>query len=368
MSLLLLYMGLALGISFLCSVAEAVLLSVTPSYVAYLEQQGRRTGPLLARLKQNIDRPLAAILSLNTIANTAGAAGVGAQAATVFGSESVGIVSAILTFLILVCSEIIPKTLGSVYWRGLSPTVAIGVRILTWLLFPLVIMAEQITRLISSKESGRSFNREEFGALAQMGAQLGHLAPREYRILGNLLRFRSYKVEGIMTPRTVMFALPEKMSLSQVLDKHDKLPFSRIPIYQQDLDDITGFVLKNDILLNHARGRGDHTLKDFKRELRAIPESISLFDSFEFLLDHREHIALVVDEYGGIEGLVTLEDVVETLLGLEIVDEADVTVDMRALAKARWKKHGERLGIKHYSEENTDAPTADSNTNNNASS
>lgn len=345
MFLLFLYMGLALGISFLCSVAEAVLLSVTPSYVAYLEQNGQRTGPLLAHLKANIDRPLAAILSLNTIANTAGAAGVGAQAAVVFGSKSVGIVSAILTLLILIFSEIIPKTLGSVYWRSLSPIVAWGVKILSWLLFPLVIMAEQLTRLIGKKGECDTFNREEFGALAHMGAQLGHLSPREYRILGNLLRFRSYKVEGVMTPRTVMFALSEEMCLAKVFEENDEIPFSRIPLYREDLDDITGFVLKNDILLQHARGDAESKLKEFRRELSAIPETISLFNTFEFLLDHREHIALVVDEYGGIEGLVTLEDVVETLLGLEIVDEADINVDMRSLAKARWQKHAQRLGI-----------------------
>lgn len=347
MFLLFLYMALALGISFLCSVAEAVLLSVTPSYIAFLEQEGRRTGRILALLKDNIDRPLAAILSLNTIANTAGAAGVGAQAAVVFGNRAVGIVSAILTFLILVFSEIIPKTLGSVYWRGLSPVVAHGVRFLTWALLPLVLMAEQITRIISRGGAGNTFSREEFGALARHGAKIGDLAPREFRILGNLLRFESSTVEEIMTPRTVVFALQEDMPLSQVFEEHDSIPFSRIPIYCEEMDDITGFVLKNDLLLHQAQGETDLPIREFRRELRAIPETGTLFNAFEFLLDHREHIALVVDEYGGVEGILTLEDVVETLLGHEIVDEADITVDMQAFAKERWKKHAEDLGIEH---------------------
>lgn len=343
--LLIFYALLALGVSFLCSIAEAVLLSVTPSFVAFLEQENKTAGRLMARLKRNIDRPLAAILSLNTIAHTAGAAGVGAEAARVFGSKSVGIVSAVLTLLILVLSEIIPKTIGSVYWRKLAPLTACGVHVLTVALFPLVILSEQITRLIAPEGKAKSFSREEFGALATLGAEEGHLAKKEYRILGNLLRFRSYKVHEVMTPRTVVFALKETTTVGEVFRKYTNIPFSRIPLYGETLDDAGGFVLKNDIMLQKAEGRTDTPLHELKRPLKAIPETASLFNAFEFLLDNREHIALVVDEYGGLEGIVSLEDLVETLFGLEIVDEADVTVDMRELAKARWEKQAQQLGI-----------------------
>ncbi|MFW5996574.1 MAG: CNNM domain-containing protein [Lentisphaeria bacterium] len=343
--LLALYALLALGVSFLCSVAEAVLLSVTPSFVAFLEQQNKTSGRLLGRLKRNIDRPLAAILSLNTIAHTAGAAGVGAEAARILGSKSVGIVSAILTLLILILSEIIPKTIGSVYWRKLAPLTACGVHFFTMCLYPLVILSEQITRLIAPGGKAKSFSREEFGALASIGAEEGHLAKSEYRILGNLLRFRSHKVHEVMTPRTVAFALQETVTVGYVFRKYTNIPFSRIPVYRENLDDVTGFVLKNDIVLSKAEGRTETPLYEFKRSLKAIPESASLFNAFELLLDQREHIALVVDEYGGVEGIVTLEDLVETLFGLEIVDEADVTVDMRELAKARWEKQAQQFGI-----------------------
>lgn len=328
----------------MCSIAEAVLLTIPPSYVAHLEQQGQRSGRVLARLKHNIDNPLAAILTLNTIANTAGATGVGAQAAVVFGSKSVGIVSAVLTFLILVCSEIIPKTLGSVYWRKLVGPVANGVQALTWILYPFVILARLLTRLIAKRAESSPFRREEFSALAQLGAQHGHLSPKEYRIVGNLLRFRSYTVHDIMTPRTVVMAFQEDTTANDALAGDTDIPYTRLPIYKDDADTITGFVLKTDLLVKQASG-DNPPLRELKRELKVLPETTSLLNAFEFLVDQREHIALAVDEYGGVAGIITLEDVVETLLGLEIVDEADVTVDMQALARARWRKHAERHGI-----------------------
>ena len=353
--LLTIYAAIALGLSFLCSIAEAVLLSVTPSHVAYMEQQNCKSGRIMGRLKRNIDRPLSAILTLNTVAHTAGAAGVGAQASAIFGSKSVGITSAILTFLILVLSEIIPKTLGSVYWRKLAPITACGVYTLTVVLYPVVLFCEQITKIFAGGGQTKAFTREEFSALASLGAQEGHLSQKEYRILGNLLRFRSYKVHDIMTPRTVVFALHEDTTVNEVFDKYSSIPFSRIPLYRSSRDEITGFVLKNDIMLNKAEGKGSNPLKDFCRNLKAIPETSSLFDTFEFLLDNREHILLVVDEYGGMEGIVTTEDVVETLLGLEIVDEADVTVDMQSLARSRWERHAQRLGIeKDFSEKSSE--------------
>jgi len=336
---------IALGFSFLCSIAEAVLLSVTPSYVALLEQEGKRSGKLLRRLNEDLGRPLAAILSLNTIAHTVGATGVGMQSAVIFGSASLGIVSAILTFLILVFSEIIPKTLGVVYWRSLAPPVTRGVMIMIWLMYPLVWLSEKLTRLLSKRDAADIFSREEFTAMVRLGVEEGQIDERESRIVRNLLRFPKLRVKDIMTPRTVVFALPENMTIDQILEENPEISFSRIPIFEDSHDDINGFVLKSDILLAQARDQHEARLSTFKREIRSIPEIASLSSLFEFLLEKREHILLVVDEYGGMEGVVTLEDLIETLLGLEIVDETDKTIDMRALARAQWKKRARGFGL-----------------------
>lgn len=335
MTLLFVYMALALGISFFCSICEAVLLSVTPAFVAHAADEGRRGSRLLCRLESNVDRPLAAILTLNTVANTAGATAVGAQASSEFGSSSVGLVSGILTFLILVCSEIVPKTLGSVHWRRLACPAAIAIHGLTWLLAPVVWATERFTRFLARGGEQDVSRRAELGAMAKVGADYGDLAPQEYRILGNLLRFRSWKVESIMTPRTVVFALPEETNVSAAVAPHSDVPFSRIPVYHECIDQTTGFVLKQDILQHQALGHKDIPLREFKRPLRSLPETACLLAAFEAFLENDDHIALVVDEYGGVEGVVTLEDVVETLLGKEIVDETDVTVDMRQLARNR---------------------------------
>ena len=349
MLLLLLYGALALSCSFLCSIAEAVLLSIPPSHIAALEQGGTRSARLLRDFKANIDRPLAAILSLNTIAHTVGAAGVGAQAAVVFGSRAVGLTSAILTLLILVLSEIIPKTLGAVYWRALTPVVVPFVQVLIWVLYPLVLLSEQLTKFLTPPDAQKGMTRDEFAALATLGEQQGHLKAKESRILKNLLRLQSVTVQDIMTPRTVILRLPEDMTVSEVLTQHPQLPFSRLPIYRGTPDDITGFVLKTDILLSQAPAQDPQKetgqLHSLKRDIQAIPHTASLSDAFDTLLDQRAHLALVVDEYGGVAGLVTLEDLLETLLGFEIVDEADTTVDMQVLAREQWKKRAERAGF-----------------------
>jgi CBS domain containing-hemolysin-like protein len=345
MTLLIVYVLIALVFSFLCSVAEAVLLSITPSFIATLEKKGKPAGKLLHQLKQDVDRPLAAILSLNTIAHTVGAVGAGAQAAVVFGSAYIGIASAILTLLILVLSEIIPKTLGATYWRTLAPFVGRFVWALVWVLYPLVLLSDQLTKLFSGEERPKVFRHEEFAALADLGAREGALEVKESRILKNLLRFRSLKIRDILTPRTVVFALQEDMTVDDYLKNHPKSPFSRIPVYGKDRDDITGFVLKDDLVLAHARDWHGARLNEFKRPLEALPGTVSLYNFLEFLLDQRIHIILVVDEYGCMEGIATLEDAVETLLGLEIVDEADKTVDMQALARAQWEKRAKNFQL-----------------------
>lgn len=343
--LLVVYLLIALGFSFLCSVAEAVLLCVSPSYIATLRAEGRAAGALLDRLKANVERPLAAILSLNTIAHTVGAAGVGAQAQTVFGSRYVGLTSAVLTLLILILSEIIPKTLGAVYWRSLAPGMARVVGLLIWLMYPLVVMSEWIGRRLAPGQPFPTVTREEVAALAARGAEEGHLADEESRILTNLFRLRVLKVRDIMTPRTVVLSLPASMTVGQAMEKHPKLQFTRIPLYSDQPDHIEGFLLKTDLLLAHTRNHDDAPLREFKRDIITVPETASLSRLLETLMDSRAHIAHVVDEYGGAAGLVTLEDLIETLLGLEIVDEADKTVDMQALARQRWKQRARELGL-----------------------
>jgi len=345
MSLLITYVLIALVFSFFCSIAEAVLLSVSKPFIAALENKGKRAGKTLRKLKDNINRPLAAILTLNTIAHTVGAAGAGAQAAIVFGSDYLGMASAVLTLLILIFSEIIPKTLGARYWRNLATIFAPMLRYLVWGLFPFVLLAEALTKGLANTTELKGFSREEFAAMADLGAQEGQLEAKESRILKNLFRFRQSTTKNIMTPRTVVFALQENMTIEQFLEHHHQTPFSRIPIYNRDRDDITGFVLKDDILLAQARNLHNSQLHEFKREIKAVSSHNSVAALFEYLLDNKEHIALVVDDYGGMEGIVTLEDVVETLLGLEIVDEADETVDMQALARALWEKRARRVGL-----------------------
>jgi CBS domain containing-hemolysin-like protein len=353
MGLLLLYVALALGVSFLCSIMEAVLLSVTPSYVAALEREGSAMGKRLHAMKEDIDRPLSAILSLNTIAHTVGAAGAGAQAAVVFGEAYTGVIAGILTLLILVLSEIIPKTLGAVYWRTIAPAV---VRILVptiLLMWPLVKLSQGLTYLLSPDEDEAAFSREEFTAMAELGEEEGVFEEKESRILRNLFRFNSLRVKDVMTPRTVVFDLPEGKTIGEVVEEHDEFRFSRIPVYDDTPDDVTGYVLKDEMLLRAAQEELEVPLEEIAREILVVRETLPLPDLLERLLDRLEHIALVVDEYGGVAGVVTMEDVVETLLGLEIVDEADSVEDMQALARQQWFKRARELGV--VSEEAFDA-------------
>jgi CBS domain containing-hemolysin-like protein len=360
MGLLALYVALAIGVSFLCSMMEAVLLSVTPSYVAAMEREGSAVGQRLHQFKENIDRPLAAILSLNTIAHTVGAAGVGAQAAVVFGEAYTGIVAAVLTLLILVLSEIIPKTVGAVYWRTLTPPV---VRFLTGTIiamWPLVKLSQGLTHLLSQDEDEAAFSREEFTAMAELGEEEGVFEEKESRILRNLFRFNSLRVKDVMTPRTVIFNLPENTTIGDVVEEHDEFRFSRIPVYDDDPDDITGYVLKDEMLLRAAQEEFDITLAEMARDILVVHETLPLPDLLERLLDRLEHIALVVDEYGGVAGVVTMEDVVETLLGLEIVDEADSVEDMQALARKQWFRRARELGmVSADALETPDAPDAE---------
>lgn len=344
--LLVTYLGTAIALSFLCSVAEAVLLSITPSYIVDLKAKRPKLGLAMQRLRQdNVDQSLAAILTLNTIAHTAGAVGSGAKATVVFGSAWVGVFSAIATLLILFLSEIIPKTLGAVHWRQLAAPTAFFVRGLIVILYPLIRVSELLTRLVSGGKQTHVFSRDEFIAMAGVGEESGQIDPRESRILRNLFRMSTLRARDVMTPRPVMVALQRDMSISEALETTSADPFSRIPIYAADMDGITGFVLKDEMLQAEANDEGGGALHTLSRELPSVPDSMPLSNLLEFLLDRRQQIALVVGEYGDTQGLVTLEDVVETLLGNEIVDEMDRVTDMRHLARQRWKRRAAARGL-----------------------
>jgi len=360
MGLLILYLSLAIGISFFCSILEAVLLSVTPSYIAMMEKERPHTGRLLSRLKGDIDKPLSAILSLNTIANTGGAAGVGAQAQAVFGEVYITIISIALTLMILVFSEIIPKTVGAKYWRVLAGAAARVLQVLIVVLFPLVLLSRGITHLMSREEKQQSFSREEFSALADLGTEEGIFQEKESRIFKNLIRFRSLRAKDIMTPRTVVVAFPEKETVEEVFRQQEEIRVSRIPVFQSNRDNITGYVLKNDLLVSLAKNETNRLLREFRREIMILPDLLKLVDLFERLLEKQEHIAVLVDEYGGLSGIVTMEDVVETLLGMEIIDEADNIRDMQVLARQRWRERAKRLGLVEQGEErNVDNVTSE---------
>lgn len=345
MILLFLYLALAICISFLCSVLEAALLSFTPSFIANFQQQNVKNGKRLMKLKENIDQPLSAILSLNTVAHTVGAAGVGAQSARVFGDQYVGVTSAVLTLLILIFSEIIPKTLGAKYWKDLGHFTVYSLKIIVTLTYPLVWLSNKITRVINRKKGNNSISRSELSALAEWGREEGVFHESESRIIKNLIFLRRIKVSDVMTPRTVVMFASEHDMLSDIFKNKDFLKFSRIPVYKEHMDSVTGYVHKHEMLEKLANDQHDLKLGQLKREIMVVPENKRLPDLFEKLIENREQIALVVDEYGGTAGIVTLEDIIETLIGLEIIDEFDPAFDMQKFARDRWRKRASQLGL-----------------------
>lgn len=344
--LLILYVLLALGFSFLCSVAEAVLLSMTPSYIEDQKEKLPKRAALLKRLRiDDVDRSLAAILTLNTIAHTVGAIMAGAKATDLFGNAWFGVFSALMTLMILFLSEILPKTLGALYWSKLAGPTAYFVNGLIFTLYPLVWISEMLTKVISHGKHIHLFSRTEFIALARIGEQTGQLSENESRIISSLFRFGALKVKDIMTPKTVVSGLPEEMTIRDAVEQTAHNPFSRLPLYKNDIHEITGFVLKDDILLRGVQERGDETLTSLKRDIHVVPETSSLSTLLEHFLKYHQHIAIVVDEYGSMKGLVTLEDMFETLIGIEIMDEKDTIEDMRVLARNLWVKRAKALGI-----------------------
>lgn len=337
MELLLFYLTLALTISFLCSIVEAVILSVSAPYIRMREMEGRASARHLKNLKNRIDRPLSAILTINTVAHTVGAAGVGAQAVAVFGKAYFGVISAILTLLILFFSEIIPKTIGAVYWKKLALPSVIVIIGMVYISYPIVVISEFITRIISKNRESQRMSIEEVVALVHLGTKEGVLKESESNIINNLIRLKTIKVRAIMTPRTVVVSAPEELSLDDFIKQKEHLHYSRIPVYSGNIDNVTGFILNSDVLEQLANGSIDQELKDLKRPIVFFYENFSIPQLFEELLLKKEHIALIINEHGGTEGLATMEDIIETMLGLEIVDEKDIVVDMQELAKKEWE-------------------------------
>ena len=346
MTLLIIYLSVALLVSFLCSILEAVLLSITPSYITSLKDQGKQDlSAKLGKLKADIDKPLAAILSFNTIAHTVGAAGVGAQAAKVFGNEYLGIVSGVLTLLILIFSEIIPKTIGATYWRSLDGFTASVLNVLIWLMYPLVLLSQGITKLISGKDKKLTISRAEVSAMAEIGHQEGIFHETESKMLKNMIRLRSITAEDIMTPRTVMVTAQEDRTVNDLYRDPEFRKFSRIPIFRKNRDEVVGYVHKNDVLSSIAEDKSDLPLRDIKRNIMFIDEKTHLPALLDKILATKEHIVLVNDHFGGVAGLVTLEDVMETVLGMEITDEFDDQTDMQLYARQKWKERAKELGI-----------------------
>ena len=337
MALLFVYLFFALIVSFLCSIMEAVLLSTPQTFLMVEAEKGNVWAKSFSDLKNNIDKPLSAILSLNTVAHTIGAAGVGVQAVKVFGEASFGIITAVLTILILVITEIIPKTIGANYWRNLAKTSSYIINGMIIITYPLVLMFVIITKVISKNKEEQTTSREEIAALASIGADEGVFSEKEDKIIQNILKLKNVRVTEIMTPRVVVVVADEKLTLNEFLKNKDYLKFSRIPIYAEKEENITGYIFRQTVFEKLAEDHHNLKLKDIKRKIVIVPDSIVLFSLWEILLEKKEHIALIVDEYGGLDGVATMEDIIETLLGLEIVDEKDTITDMQKYARDRWQ-------------------------------
>ncbi len=334
--------------SFLCSIWEAALLSITPAFAEIKFQENTTFGKRLKSFKDNIDQPLAAILTLNTIAHTLGAIGVGAAATKTWPDNEMvtGIIVPIaMTLIILILSEIIPKTLGANYWEKLSGFTVTSLHYIIIALWPLIWVTQLITKRMK-KDKGKSvLSRADFVAMADLGEKGGALKQGESRIIQNLLRFNTILVKDIMTPRTVAKTASEEMSINDFYAENKTLRFSRVPIYKESKDHITSFILKDELLSSIINEKGNLPLKDISRDIMIINEVLPIPDLFNKLMEGREHIALVVDEFGGMAGIVTMEDVIETLLGMEIMDELDNVDDMQGLARKNWERRAKELGI-----------------------
>ncbi len=339
MTLLLIFLLGAMGVSFLCSILEATLMSTPLSYITLREEEGYRPAALMKGYKQDSSRPLAAILSLNTIANTIGAAGAGAQATEVFGSAWFGLVSVVTTILILVFSEIIPKTIGTTRWKSLMGPAAVIIRALIFCLYPIVLCVEGLQRWITPKQQeSNTISREEVGAMADVAEESGQLDEDENEIIQNVINIDEIKASEAMTPRVVAAIAPESMTVKAFYKDRRYYHHSRIPVYDGNDEYITGYILRMDALQLMAEDKYDKTLGDIKRPIESFQEDTPFGQIWDTMSEKNEQIAVIIDEYGSFQGIVTMEDVIETILGDEIVDERDVVVDMQQLARDKWKK------------------------------
>ena len=332
MVLLIFYLMLALGVSFVCSLCEAAILSIPRSHGQVMADQGRAIGRRLLHLKEHIDRPLSAILTLNTIANVFGSAGVGAQAQIIWGQKWLAVASAVLTFLILILSEIIPKTVGAVYGRRLATPVVYTIEGMIYLTYPVVSLLNGVARVIRGRGGGSGLSRESIAVIAELARTEGALIGTESEIIKNVLRLGRVKVKDVMTPRTVVFMIQKESTASQVASEENFRRFSRIPVYGESPDDVLGIVLKAEIYDAIQRGQGDRKVATLLRRIHAVPETAPVLRVLEEFGRLRHHVFLAVDEFGGTAGIVTLEDCVESVIGVEIVDETDPVADMRDLA------------------------------------
>ena len=337
MGLILLYLLGALALSFLCSVLEAVLLSTPMSFISMKENEGNKTATLMKRYKNNVDRPVGAILSLNTIAHTIGSAGVGAESIKIFGEEYFGLISAILTLLILVLSEIIPKTIGASYWRSLAMTSTKIIRVLIFITYPLVLLSEVITKIFTPKNHQVSVSREEVSAMVDVGTTEGIFRESESKIIKSCIHLAGVKAREIMTPSIVVETANKNLTIKEFYDQQT-WNFSRIPVYDTNKDYIVGYVLKDMVLKALSDDKFDTKLSDMVRPILSFNEDDSVYQIWEKMLEKREHISIIVDEYGCLRGVVSMEDIIETMTGVEIVDEDDVAVDMQAFAKEKSRR------------------------------
>ena len=363
MSLLILYATISILFSFLCSILEAVLLSITPTFINLKKKEGKLYAENLEELKKDVDKPLIAILTFNTIAHTVGAILVGVQAEKIWGTgnNAIMIVSAVMTFLILVLSEIIPKTIGANYWKGLANFTSKALNIL---IFPLkysgaLWLLQLTTRLIGGKGHVSGLSRDNFIAMADIAQEEGVFQESESKVIKNLLNFKEILAKDIMTPRTMMITEDEDETIERFFMNNPNLRVSRIPIYSETDDNVTGLVLKDEVFKEMAYKNGKKKLSDIKRDIIIVSRRMPIPKLFESLVDSKNHMALVVDEYGSVSGLVTMEDVIETLLGLEIMDESDNVADLQMLARKNWESRAKRLGMiaeETKAEENNSEP------------
>lgn len=334
MGLIILFLLGALSLSFLCSILEAVLLSTPMSYISMKESQGSKTASLMKQYKVNVDRPVGAILSLNTIAHTIGSAGVGAESIKVFGDEYFGLISAILTLLILVFSEIIPKTIGASYWRSLAMPSTKIIHVLIFITYPLVLLSELITKVFTPKNHQASVSREEVSAMVDVGTTEGIFRESESKIIKSCIRLIGVKAREIMTPSVVVETVNVNLTIKEFYEQQ-AWNFSRIPVYDNSKDYVIGYVLKDVVLKELSEDKFETKLSDLVRPILSFNEDDSVYQIWEKMLEKREHISIILDEYGCLRGVVSMEDVIETMTGVEIVDEYDVAVDMRAFAKEK---------------------------------